>query len=78
MSTSTDNALERAARNLREYGLTDNSKAWLQLLSALTEGIKDDLLHADLQTVPALQAQARQLRALQDVALSNIPTNGRA
>lgn len=71
-------ALERAAHGVREYGLTDNSKAWLRLFSALTESLKEDLLNASPETVPALQAQARQLRALQDVALSKIAVNGKA
>ena len=78
MSAELDGKLDATARWLREYGLSDNNKAWVTLFKALTESLKDELLYAAPETVPQLQAQARQLHALQDVVLSSIPTNGRA
>lgn len=78
MSQILDDGLEAAARRVREYGLSDVSLAWVRLCDALLEIIKDSLLHAPAADVPGLQAQARQLQALQEVARSKVPVNGRA
>ena len=74
---SNDSTLESAARELREYGLSENTKSWLRLFMALTETLKDDLMHAPISEIPGLQAKASQLQALQDVVMLTVPTNGR-
>jgi hypothetical protein len=78
MSNQADARLEAAARHVREYGMSDANLAWIGLCDALVELIKGDLLHAPVESVPGLQAQARQLNALKSVAQSSVPFNGRA
>jgi len=78
MSERALKQLDQAAREVREYGVSDNNRAWLGLFVALTECLKNDLLHAEPVHVPALQAQARQLEALRVLVMSETFTSGRA
>jgi len=70
-------SVDVASAHVREFANSDCSNAWMSLLDALCVSYKEDLVHADLPNVAAIQAQIRQLNALKHIVTGNVRTNGR-
>lgn len=72
-----DARLKEAAGAVREFSSTESSQAWVVFLDSLANVYKEDLVTAQMERVPALQAQIKQVQELIKVVRSKHQVTGK-
>ena len=72
-----DARLKDAARTVREFSDTESSRAWVVFLDLLASVYQEDIVSAQIERVPALQAQVKQVRELIKVVRSPHHVSGK-
>lgn len=65
-----DARLKEAVGAVREFSGTETSQAWVVFLDSLANVYKEELVTARLESIPALQAQVKQIQELIKVVRS--------